>query len=327
MAAKKSLYEILGVEPDANDLDIGLAFQRRTFELKRMAHVDPNAVALVQQAHEILSNPKRREAYDASRVTAAEKAAAADQATDLVLEGGEEEAPSRPKWMFPAIAAVVVLIVVGFFMTRGPAPEKPAPVVEAPKAAPPPPPKPLTAEQLLPMASRASGEVLSYGMSGRGVPVGIGVSYEPGTIVTTCHGLAAGSKPVFRQGAETISAELQIVDEVLDLCRLSIVGSSSKTLSLSNEELKAGDKVFTLGMNDKGEFVVNEGVVKQLKTMNETRIIELSTPVSSIGSGGPVLDSFGRVVGIATAPHKFGNVNAAIASSSIADMRSRTRTP
>jgi hypothetical protein len=89
----------------------------------------------------------------------------------------------------------------------------------------------------------------------------------------------------------------------------------------------AGDKVFTLGMNDKGEFVVNEGVVKQLKTMNETRIIELSTPVSSIGSGGPVLDSFGRVVGIATAPHKFGNVNAAIASSSIADMRSRTHTP
>jgi len=37
MAAKKSLYEILGVEPDANEMDIQLAHQRRTYELKRIA--------------------------------------------------------------------------------------------------------------------------------------------------------------------------------------------------------------------------------------------------------------------------------------------------
>ena len=67
MAAKKSLYEILGVEPDANEMDIQLAHQRRTYELKRIAQPDPNALGLIQQAFEILSNPKRREAYDASR--------------------------------------------------------------------------------------------------------------------------------------------------------------------------------------------------------------------------------------------------------------------
>jgi len=230
MAAKKSLYEILGVDPDANEMDIGLAFQRKTFELKREAQGgDSNDLALVQQAHEILSNAKRRAAYDASRVTASEKAAAVEQGSpDLVVDGDDEEGPSRPKWMFPALGAVALLVVVGYFVTRAKAPppaEKAEPVAEAPKPQPPPPPKPMTAGQMLPAAARASGQIMSYSMSGAAVPVGVATSLDAGTVVTTCHGLTAGTKPVFQQGATTISAELQIVDELLDLCRLSIVGS------------------------------------------------------------------------------------------------------
>src|SRR5471030_1217161 len=89
---KKNLYEILGIAQDANSIDIGLAYQRRTAELQRAVPPDPGAQSFVHQAHEILSNPQRRAAYDASLVTAAEKAAAAEQETDLVLEGDEEEA-------------------------------------------------------------------------------------------------------------------------------------------------------------------------------------------------------------------------------------------
>jgi len=331
MAAKKSLYEILGVDPDANEMDIGLAFQRKTFELKREAQGgDSNDVALVQQAHEILSNARRRAAYDASRVTAAEKAAAVEQGSpDLVVGADDEEAPSRPKWMFPALGAVVLLVVVGYFVTRAKAPppaEKAEPVAEAPKPQQPPPPKPMTAEQMLPAAMRASGQVMSYSMSGAAVPVGVATSFEPGTVVTTCHGLTAGTKPVFQQGATTISAELQIVDELLDLCRLSIVGSEAKTLALAQDEPKAGDKVFALGPDAKGALVLTEGTVKGVRAEPNGKILELSMPIAANASGGPVLDAFGRVVGIATAPHKFGpGVNAAIASSSILEMRSRAR--
>src|SRR5262249_31543845 len=155
------------------------------------------------------------------------------------------------KWMFPAIGAVVVLVVVGYFGTRSKAPppaEKPQPVAEASKPEPPAPPKPLTSDQMLATVNRAAGPLMSYDMSGNGVPVGIAVSYEPGPVVTTCHGLSAGAKPVFRQGAVTTSAELTIVDEVLDLCRLNIVGSEAKQLAISQEAPKAGDKVFTLGV-------------------------------------------------------------------------------
>ena len=327
MAAKKSLYEILGVEPDANDLDIGLAFQRRSFELQRIAQPDPNAIALVQPAHEILSNPKRRAAYDASRVTAAEKAAAADQAPDLVIEDGDEEAPQR-KWLVPAIIAGVVVLVAAFFLLKpSPAPQKIEPVAEAPKPAPPPPPaQPMTAPQILTAAIRATGQLLSYDMSGAAVPVGIAVSLEPGTVLTTCHGIAAGSKLVFRQGAETLSAELTVADELLDLCRFTVPGLASRSLAIAADEAKAGDRIYALGVNPKGEFALTEGTVKQVRMAQNVKVLEVSMPIAAGGSGGPVVDEFGRVVGIATTPHRYGSgINAAISSAWISQMRSRER--
>jgi hypothetical protein len=328
MAAKKSLYEILGVEPDANDLDIDLAFQRRNFELQRIAQPDPNAIGLVQQAHEILSNPKRREAYDASRVTAAEKAAAANQEPDLVIEEGGEEAPRR-KWLVPAIVAAVIVAVIAFFALKpGPAPQQaqPAPVAEAPKPAPPPPPQPMSAQQLLTAAIRATGQLLAYDMSGAAAPAGLAVSLEPGTVITTCHGITAGSKPVFRQGAETLSAELTVADEVLDLCRYTVPGLAARSLAVAADEPKAGDAIHALGLNAKGEFALTDGTVKQVRMAQNVKVLELSMPVAPGGSGGPVLDDFGRVVGIATTPHRYGNgINAAISSAWISQMRSRER--
>jgi S1-C subfamily serine protease len=329
MAAKKSLYEILGIEPDANDLDIGLAFQRRNFELQRMSHPDPNAVVLVQQAHEILSNPKKRAAYDAGRLSAAERAAAEGVEPDLVVDGEPDEEPQR-KWIVPVAAAAVAAIVAAFFIARsGPSTPKapPAPVVEAPKpAAPPPPPEPLKPAQLLATATRATGQLLSYDMSGTARPVGIAVSLEPATVITTCHGVAAGSKVVWRQGAETLSAELTVDDELLDLCRFDVPGLNVKTLALASDDAKAGDKVYTLGINAKGEFALTEGAVKQARMAQNVKVLELSTPIAPAASGGPVLDAFGRVVGIATTPHRFGQgIDAAIAAGWISQMRSRAR--
>ena len=44
---KKTLYEILGVPRDANDLDIGLAYKRRKAELARAVPPDPGAQSFV----------------------------------------------------------------------------------------------------------------------------------------------------------------------------------------------------------------------------------------------------------------------------------------
>ena len=331
MAQKRSLYEILGIEPDANELDVNLAYERNKLAIARGDGKDANAAALVQQAYEILSNPKRRAAYDAAQVTAAERQAAAAQASapDLVVESDAVESPARPNWIMPGVLAVVILIVVGFFVLRpGHAPEKAA--AEAPPPAPkpeaPPPPQPLKPAQLLEAALRASGQLLRYDMSGTGVPIGMAVSLEPGSVVTTCHGIAAGSKVVFRQGADTLSAELTVDDEILDLCKLAVPGIAPRTLAVAADEAKAGDKVYALGVNAKGEPALTEGKVRGVKMAESVKVLDLDVPIAATGSGAPVLNEFGKVVGIASTPHRYGaGVNAAISSAWLTQMRSRAK--
>jgi S1-C subfamily serine protease len=324
-SSKKSLYEILGIAPDANDIDIALAYERRKQELQRSVPSDPSALSLVHQAHEILSNKKRREAYDASVVTQAEKAAAAEQAQspDLVLEtDDEDEAKPRKNLVIAAIAGVVVLAVVLFFVLK---PGRETRVVEAPppppapKPEPPPPPKPMGAHQILPAALLSVGQVNSYDMSGRAVPIGLALAVESGAVVTTCHGIPAGSKLVVRIGAETNSADLTTTDEVLDLCRLQVPGLNVRALTVAPDEAKPNEKVFVLGANPKGDFALTEGTVKAVRTLGEVRMLEISVPVAPGASGGAVLNEYGQLVGIADTQQN------AIAASQVARMRSRAK--
>lgn len=330
---KKSLYEILGVARDANAVDIGIAYERRKKELEGGSPQDMNAISIARQAHEILANPKRRAAYDASLVTQAEKAQAAAQAEspDLVLEGDEEEAKPRRKMLIPAIAGGVVLLVLLFFVLR-PSPDtrkvEAPPPAPTPQPAPPPPPKPMGAHQILPAALISVGQVMSYEMSGRAVPIGLALAVEPGAVLTTCHGIPAGSKLVVRIGAETNSADLTTTDEVLDLCRLQVPGLSVNALTLAADDAKANDRIFALGVNAKGEFALTEGSVKSVRTAQGVKLLEVSMPIAPTGSGGAVLNEFGKLVGIATTPHKYGaGLQVAIAASSIAEMRSRAGAP
>ncbi|MGZ5036390.1 MAG: trypsin-like peptidase domain-containing protein [Usitatibacter sp.] len=328
--AKKTLYDILGVPRDANDIDIGLAYRHRTTELQRAAPPDPGAQSLLHEAFEVLSNPKRRAAYDASLVTAAEKAEAAQQQEpDLVLEGDEaaEEAPRN--WVKPAIAAGAILLIVIFFAVRpshAPEAPKPVPVAEAPKPPPPPEPKPLGAEQILAAATRSVGRLMSYEMSGRAVPVGLAVAVEPAVMVATCHGISGGTQLVVKLGDESVSGNLTVTDEMLDLCRISVPGLTARPVALALDDAKPGDTIYVLGANAKGDLALTEGKVAKLRDTPATRVIEISTPIAPTGSGGAVFDRFGKLVGIATTPHAYGaGLNIAIPSSAIAQMRSRER--
>ena len=327
---KKNLYEILGVARDANSLDIGLAFQKRTVELQRAVPQDPSAQSLLHQAHEILANPQRRAAYDASLVTAAEKAAAAEQSEpDLVLEDGGDEEDPRKKYVKPGIViAVVIVIGIVFAMRSGHPPEapKPEPVVEAPKPPPPPPPQPLGPEQILPAALQSAGRVMSYEMSGRSTPVGLAIALEPGVVVTTCHGISGGAQLVVKVGAESNSGSLTVTDEVLGLCRVSVPGLNARAVTFATDDARAGDKIYVLGANAKGDLALTPGSVNRVQSAGEVKVLEISVPIAPTGSGGAVFDTFGHLVGIAMTPHSYGaNLNIAIPASAVAQMRSRER--
>ena len=339
MATKKTLYEILGVQRDAMDLDIGLAFQKRMAELDKSGTADAGEVALLHSARDVLTNPKRRAAYDASLVTAAEKAQAQQQAAapDLVVEtdADEEEEAPKSKRVIPLVgigAAIALVIFLGVkFAGRNEAPPKPAegeaPAPAPAKPAPPPaPPKPLGAHQILPFAINAAGQVMSYEMSGAAVPIGLGIATESNTMITTCDGIPAGAQLVVKKDKEFLSATLAVTDEELDLCKLAVAGLNVKPVAIATDEAKAGDKIYVLGANSKGEYALTEGTVKQVWMAKSVKALELSMPIASNGRGGAVFDQYGNLVGIATKSARFGaNLSAAVSSGWISQMRQRGR--
>lgn len=337
MATKQTLYEILGVPRDAMDLDIGLAYQRRLEAYQKSGSGDSGELALLHEARDVLTNPKRRAAYDASLLTAAEKAAAKEQAAapDLVLEADADEQAAAPRGrkLVPIVGVAVAVALVIFIAakmggkTEAPPKEAEQPVAPAPKPAPPPPPPTLLgAHQILPGAINAAGQVMNYEMSGAAVPIGIGIATESNTMITTCHGIPAGAQLVVKKDKEFLSATIAVDDEELDLCKLTVAGLNVKPVAVSPEEAKAGDKVFVLGVNAKGEYALTEGTVKQAWMAKGVKALELSVPIAPNASGGAVFDAYGRLAGIATTPHRFGNnVSAAISAGWLAQMRQRAR--
>lgn len=326
---KKSLYEILGVSRDANSIDLGLAHQEALAAAERAVPQDPTHQALIAQAHEILLNPDRRAAYDASLVTLAEKEAAREQAgaPDLDLGGDEAPAGSHKMPWLPIIGALVVVAIGAYFTFRStPVPQQrlaDAPTTVTP-IVPPAPPKARTSEEILAMALPSVGRVMSYDMSGRMTPVGLALAVEQGAMVTTCEGVVAGTQLVVKLGAESRSANLLITDETLGLCKLSVPGVTLKSLVVAAEDPQAGDTIHALGGNEKGDMALTQGTVTKVTSTPSGRMLEVSMPISATGSGGAIFDNFGRVVGVATLRPGAG-ASAALPASALAEMRSRTR--
>ena len=63
---KKTLYQILGVDPKASAQDIEAAYAKRLEELKVATIRDPNKLVVLQQSKAILCDPVQRAAYDMS---------------------------------------------------------------------------------------------------------------------------------------------------------------------------------------------------------------------------------------------------------------------
>jgi len=81
----------------------------------------------------------------------------------------------------------------------------------------------------------------------------------------------------------------------------------------SKGRLRIGDKVYALGnpMGLQGTFSM--GNVSAFRKLKEITMIQMTTPLSPGSSGGPVLDSNCKVVGIATAQYTEGqNLNFAV---------------
>lgn len=335
---KKTLYQLLGVQADASPEEIASAYKAAGERLAEAGNDDRNQKIILREAFQVLSHPQRRAAYDASLAIPRADLDAYQR------EEGHERGTRRTSRSVPLtwfVASLAVMMLVFWWYAKKPSP-KPAAVIqktieavpvltEAPPAKPAAPesaaiPGPVrSAEELYAELSPSVARINVFDSSGKGIATGSGVVIGQGEVITNCHVTRGGSQLQVKVGANVYSANVTTADEELDLCRLHVPGSSDVAVTIgSATSLRTGQKVYAIGAPHGLDLTISDGIVSSLREVSGGTVIQTTTPVSPGSSGGGLFDASGRLVGIVTFQHRYGqNLNFAVPAEWIGQMRNR----
>lgn len=160
-----------------------------------------------------------------------------------------------------------------------------------------------------------------------GMGSGFFINYN-GHIVTNKHVLTDWSKAEIKTVGGNIYKISGIIreDAVGDLVIASTDAPSSESapVNLTAELPKVGEKIMVIGNPLGLEQTLADGIVSSIRTnQSGVRYIQVTAPVSSGNSGGPLLNMYGEVIGVATFQYKQGqNLNFCVAAERIVSMQS-----
>jgi hypothetical protein len=184
---------------------------------------------------------------------------------------------------------------------------------------------PRSAEDVFADAAPSVARVNVMDATDRVVATGSGVVVDAGVLVTSCHVATAGAKLSVKLGEAVLPATIDVADEVYDLCRLAVSGMRAPALTLAGvDTLRTGQRVYAIGAPQGLELTISEGIVSALRKVDDGTIIQTTAPISPGSSGGGLFDLSGRLVGIMTFQHRFGqNLNFALPADWIGQTRAR----
>lgn len=264
----RTLYDELGLGPNAKPHEIGLAWQRYQAEQQKESTMpDPRRKARVQQAYETLSDPKRRAEYDAS-----------------LIERPEEGRPDRrfTVLVVAALGVVVLVGVAGYFLARGSGP-KSKPSADVALAAG------LHVAAL--QGALPSGEVKELGLA---------VDVRADRMAIPCRGFEANMVLTAKQAGTSLRGELLQANEAVGICILNVKGASEGVVL--REGLPAqGETLYVVfpGATDARTVAAGPPVPGVADAF--------SIPTSpNLPNGAPLFDGQGRLVGQVVVPHEKG---------------------
>ncbi len=86
-----------------------------------------------------------------------------------------------------------------------------------------------------------------------------------------------------------------------DLALLTLGGTDCPFLeSAASDDLAMGDHVYTIGNPSGLEYTVTSGIISGYRQREGQRLIQTDAPVNPGNSGGPLINSNGKVLGINT---------------------------
>jgi S1-C subfamily serine protease len=167
------------------------------------------------------------------------------------------------------------------------------------------------------------------GTGGKAACYGSGFFVAPAEILTnkhvvTCSGTGRG-RVRLAGGQRSYSTRRILASPDLDLALVEIQGLTAPPLRLDTaRRLAVGDDIFVAGNPEGLEGTFTRGIISGVRS--EGGLLQIDAPVSPGSSGGPVVDTYGSVVGITVSSIREGqNLNFAIPAPLLASPLERMR--
>jgi S1-C subfamily serine protease len=176
---------------------------------------------------------------------------------------------------------------------------------------------PLTTAQIARLALPAVVQVVTYDAARKSLRRGSGFIVASEGLIVTSHHVLRGARSV-----EVISSSGEVYDVVSvagedlrrDLAVLRVAGFELPTVELgAMQQVELGEPVTVIGSPLGLANTVSNGIVSAKRDMEGSQILQITAPISTGSSGGPVFDSRGRVIGVLAGYYPRGqNVNFAV---------------
>ena len=188
----------------------------------------------------------------------------------------------------------------------------------------------LTTPQVAQMASPAVVLVKNYGQNGELFGQGSGYVFSAdGVIITNYHVIRGANKvEVTLPSREPVQVQNLLGYSVQhDVAALQIPGNFSNVLSTQDlQENQIGDHVIAIGSPLGLDNTVSDGIISGFRMVSGKQMIQTNAPISHGSSGGPLLNDYGKVIGITTAGRDGGqNLNLAVPAKYILELLSAKR--
>ena len=161
--------------------------------------------------------------------------------------------------------------------------------------------------------------------------IGSGFFVRPDLIATNFHviqGAAQGIAKLVNKRTKYTIEGITATDKDNDLVLLKVIAQDIKPLSLGDSDtVRIGTQVYVVG-NPKGmEGTFSDGIISNIRTEDAQARFQMTAPISSGSSGGPVLNRQGKVIGVSVSVHQdldAQNINFAIPVNKLKGLLTRT---
>lgn len=219
-----------------------------------------------------------------------------------------------------ADARIILRIAIGLEKNE-PVSKEPVEITPAPKKE-----NALTPTEINRIAESFTVEISTEGPGFSGTGTGFFIS-EDGLIATNYHVIANSTKLTVTDpaGNKYPCEKVVAYDDENDFAVIKIDVSGHPFAKIGND-YATGDKIYTLGSSYGLSFTFSDGMIsnakREIEDYNEGfYYIQITAPISSGNSGGPLLDECGNVIGINTMSLEGGqNLNFAIPATNLATL-------